>query len=855
MPQTVNGIGTHYYGKQDATRRAGTCRHCGVHGNLETYTTRLWFVIVFIPIIPLKRLRILDYCPSCTRHWMVNPEEYEMSRQLSISGAMEKHRAESTVETALIAHAQYLSFHMYPEADTFRQGILMQFPDNSDLLVGLAGHLDQTGRWVEATPMYEQVLALKPESTDARFHLAWRRTNEGKLDEAYDLLDYLRQRGSGVSFNLEPLKTLAVAYQKVGVHEKTLELCAVYLREHPPIGELHEFRTLVKKSEKALGLESSLLPKQELSFRALFDTNSGKYSPWMRFAAYMMVVLVLLSISLGALNEYRRTHRTLHVVSAFAQPVQVSVDGGPAVTVNQRGAIPISEGTRQITLSGPVDRQITATLKSPYFSRWLSNPIWVLNVENLSGVFVNKVVYAVNPVRSTPTWLGDEAVSFVPHADYAFTPPPASMKVEGQNGSITKMYVGIQPIQPSTLAMQLLSQPDQTVALTFVEGHLEQNPNDANLLGSYVTRVVGEANEKRVSQFLKSRLWNPPISVAWHRAYMGLKFETGLDAQLLAEYDTRLQQTSDDARLLYLRGRVSPTRDEQLKFFQQAFAKDPQVGWSAMALGFDAAHRGEWREAKEWCDKASASLRNDPSFRLLRHQTQIALGDMSALESEYRQSLQGHDLLEMMTAVFRLADLLAVQGKNDEARREYAQFMSKIAPTAPPGTGTSPYDLVVDYLCGDAEGFLKKQPNISPTQASVPLVCWLVATGQPDVAASLPQVNTIINDWDDMLAMSVSYAVKGNDVEAAAWRVKACEQLRKTDTQSRRLAELLERDTAPATEELNDLVLSLSEMPLVLVSLAQRYPERRGDLNSWATRLNVSRHSPYLLVKQVAEIP
>ena len=75
MPTTVNGVGTHYYGKRDIASRVGTCQYCGTQGKLDTYTTRLWFVIVFIPIIPLKRVRLLDYCPRCSRHWVADPEQ------------------------------------------------------------------------------------------------------------------------------------------------------------------------------------------------------------------------------------------------------------------------------------------------------------------------------------------------------------------------------------------------------------------------------------------------------------------------------------------------------------------------------------------------------------------------------------------------------------------------------------------------------------------------------------------------------------------------------------------------------------------------------------------------------------
>ena len=76
MPTTINGVGTHYYGKKNASVRAGACRSCGRVSNLESYDTRLFVVIVFIPVIPLGRKRIIDSCPFCRRHFVANQGEY-----------------------------------------------------------------------------------------------------------------------------------------------------------------------------------------------------------------------------------------------------------------------------------------------------------------------------------------------------------------------------------------------------------------------------------------------------------------------------------------------------------------------------------------------------------------------------------------------------------------------------------------------------------------------------------------------------------------------------------------------------------------------------------------------------------
>src|ERR1041385_1124874 len=111
MPATYNGIGTTYYGKSNLESRNGTCRSCNRDTTLISYDTRLWFVVVFIPVIPLGRKRIIDYCSACTRHYVVDLGKWETSKQLEISAALEKFRSGPTHENAIAVHQQLLKFH------------------------------------------------------------------------------------------------------------------------------------------------------------------------------------------------------------------------------------------------------------------------------------------------------------------------------------------------------------------------------------------------------------------------------------------------------------------------------------------------------------------------------------------------------------------------------------------------------------------------------------------------------------------------------------------------------------------------------------------------------------------------
>src|SRR4051812_7664792 len=133
MPTTINGIGTHYYGKKNRVVRQGVCGSCHRAGPLESYDTRLWFVIVFIPVIPLGRKRVIDQCPHCSRHAVADAYKFEVARQLRTSESLERYRRQPSPEAALEAHAQLLAFHEHDQAAEFRAGALERFPDSAAL--------------------------------------------------------------------------------------------------------------------------------------------------------------------------------------------------------------------------------------------------------------------------------------------------------------------------------------------------------------------------------------------------------------------------------------------------------------------------------------------------------------------------------------------------------------------------------------------------------------------------------------------------------------------------------------------------------------------------------------------------
>src|SRR4051794_14114319 len=84
MPYTLNGIGTRYSGDSNRSAVLGTCQFCKRPATLASYDTREWFCILYIPLIPLTKYRILDDCSRCRRHQRMKAEDFTANFETSL---------------------------------------------------------------------------------------------------------------------------------------------------------------------------------------------------------------------------------------------------------------------------------------------------------------------------------------------------------------------------------------------------------------------------------------------------------------------------------------------------------------------------------------------------------------------------------------------------------------------------------------------------------------------------------------------------------------------------------------------------------------------------------------------------
>jgi tetratricopeptide (TPR) repeat protein len=252
MPARINGIGTGYYGKRNHARAFGTCEHCKRGSELSSYETREFFCIVFIPIIPLRRFQILNYCSLCTRHRRMPFAEFGALRDREIQAARAAlAKAPNDPEAAEALCQTLVAYHRNEQAIEAYRLVLRSHPERPSARQGLARALARTGRKQEALDAYREAITCAPEREEA-------------ILECSDLLIACRRRRDALEILREHEATHASSTRyvaKFGDRAANLKdyptaarLYARLIELRPGVANDAKFVKLTKKMHRKAGL-------------------------------------------------------------------------------------------------------------------------------------------------------------------------------------------------------------------------------------------------------------------------------------------------------------------------------------------------------------------------------------------------------------------------------------------------------------------------------------------------------------------------------------------------------------------------------------------------------------------------
>ena len=189
MPTTINGIGTGYYGKKNIEKFDGICEKCRRGVQLRNYETRLWFCVLYLPVIPLGKKQILNYCPSCTQHMAIEFAEWERIRQNEIDqSAAEMGQNKESPAAAIKMHSTLVSFHKQDEAQRLAEIMLGKFGEDANVQFYLGGWHERCGRGPLADECFARALQLEPANPTFKRAVAIGQIEQGNLPRARQLL-------------------------------------------------------------------------------------------------------------------------------------------------------------------------------------------------------------------------------------------------------------------------------------------------------------------------------------------------------------------------------------------------------------------------------------------------------------------------------------------------------------------------------------------------------------------------------------------------------------------------------------------------------------------------------------------
>ena len=164
MPTTINGIGTQYYGRRNPRVYEGVCDSCQRHVTLTDYETGYFFVVIFIPIIPLGKKQIIGECSSCRRHRVMPLREWERVREESLETGLNRlaENMDDPPKAIELLHNMTV-FNQLDEAMDLAAATLKQHSGDYDTVIDIGSWYERQGKSALADKCFANAIALNPD--------------------------------------------------------------------------------------------------------------------------------------------------------------------------------------------------------------------------------------------------------------------------------------------------------------------------------------------------------------------------------------------------------------------------------------------------------------------------------------------------------------------------------------------------------------------------------------------------------------------------------------------------------------------------------------------------------------------
>ncbi len=801
MPHVHDGIGTWYYGKRNVQGRTGICEFCGNPGRLLSYETRLWFVVFFIPLIPLAKKQILDDCPRCRRHRASPLKKWKQVEAHTLLKAMQHAEANPHDSAAAIAlHGAMVAFKRREEAGRLAEVMARDFPDNFDVQMHLGRWYAFDGALQKSRACIAKALEIKPDDPAAKRMAALGCIDDGDLDRAGELLRGMDSPGPDQA--PDALCVLAGAYLNRGDHAKALALYNTVLQMTPALAQDKQLRKRIKTCEKALGQTKTSLPKLKRSYGKLYA---------------LLAVAAAAILGVLAWNFYQSKHQTLYIVNQLHAPVSVRIDEDPACEVpdHSRRRVSLAEGDHHalIQQQGKPDEALDFRMHNGFFQRFSGRTVFVLNAGGAADLLWEEIAYAPVGGPKPRDQLHPYRIHFgqkfyaIPNVDYPFQQAPRQLTTDKNAKQMTKTQLSVLDFDPGMVLGNFPQGAPPEELASYAEYHLKLTPGNDNLLQLYLLLMVYSKQTDRCREFLAGGLDKRPVLIEWHRTYQNICLMTGREDAVVSEYQKLLGAEPGDSALLYLLGRVIADPKKAQLYYRQAIQADPKNAYPYFATAFHLVASGDFQGAKDLAQKACQLKPDHSSMTELLYDIRFALEEYDKLQQQLREQQSQQPLnFGIQRSLLQVLTAAGLRAAAQQAHEAYAQQVAQASPGDPQQLVLGS-QMSLAYLSGDMDGFLAGSAASKQSAGGADeSFAANIELGRPQEAEEALATGAPASSPTTALIMSLAWSQKGEGQKAADWRKKAIDALRAGDYNEKLAAALLEKkDYQPG--QLDDVIL------------------------------------------------
>jgi hypothetical protein len=122
-----------------------------------------------------------------------------------------------------------------------------------------------------------------------------------------------------------------------------------------------------------------------------------------------------------------------------------------------------------------------------------------------------------------------------------------------------------------------------------------------------------------------------------------------------------------------------------------------------------------------------------------------------------------------------------------------------------------------------------------------------------EAVALFPIDGSPAEDPFHFLTVSLAWQGAGDATQAAQWRRRAVDLASQGDAEYRLAAQLLERGQPVPLNEVLNLSLNPKYKAILMLALAQQFPQQSRDFTAFIKKLNVERSFPFHLINRLVD--